>query len=388
MVNKGLQPVNLVLAILPGVICVPIVSVRIWMRLRQQLLGVEDILLLLATALNLVLSFTTSGYIVTSYYGYHIYDIPKDVINQVVVKKWNYANSCIYNPILALVKVSFLWTLIKLRSPNKWINWCLWVTLIINGCFAIAAPLACMLQCNPIPRYWDTSINGSCVDRGAYVTSTSSIVLATDVLILLMPTWILHDLRMPFARKMMVIAFLSFGIAVTIVGAVRTSVLIKVFVIGYRKPDPTYEISYTLSNIESALAIMGTCGPTIKHLFGLCIPVFRAKDGTNDRDYSYPPTIGSRNAGRKRHRTQRMDTTNGNDKDFDCRNSKDLFGKDRSGDDVELARVDRGGESDRRSTTSDEHLVITKTVAWKIEASEKDFESTQDQRVNIPHTVL
>lgn len=52
--------------------------------------------------------------------------------------------------------------------------------------------------------------------------------LATDVLILVMPSWMLHDLSMPLGRKLMVIAFLSFGIAITVVGAVRTSVLVKI----------------------------------------------------------------------------------------------------------------------------------------------------------------
>jgi hypothetical protein len=86
-----------------------------------------------------------------------------------------------------------------------------------------------------------------------------------------MPTWILHNLKMPFGRKLMVTAFLSFGAAVTIVGAVRMSVLVKVFVIGEVVSDPTYGVGYTLSNIESGLAIIGTCGPTIKHLLGCCI---------------------------------------------------------------------------------------------------------------------
>jgi hypothetical protein len=126
-----------------------------------------------------------------------------------------------YNPTLALVKVSFILALIKLRSPNIWTNRCLWATLCLNGCFALGAPLACIMQCNPIAGYWDRSIVGSCVHAGAYTVSTSCMVLATDVLILVMPSWMLHDLSMPIGRKLMVIAFLSFGIAVTVVDAVR-----------------------------------------------------------------------------------------------------------------------------------------------------------------------
>jgi nitric oxide reductase large subunit len=102
--------------------------------------------------------------------------------------KWNYANSITYNPILALVKASFLLTLIKLRPQNKWMNGSLWVTLVFNACFAVGAPIACILQCNPISKYWDHNVQGKCVDAGAYTVSTSSIVLTTDVLVLLMPS--------------------------------------------------------------------------------------------------------------------------------------------------------------------------------------------------------
>ncbi|KAJ8108142.1 hypothetical protein OPT61_g8376 [Boeremia exigua] len=199
--------------------------------------------------LNLVLSATTCGYILTAYYGYHFYDIPQYSLDLVVAMKWNYANSVIYNPILALIKASFLLILIKLRSPNEWINRCLWTTLVLNGCFAIAAPLACIFQCKPVSRYWNRNIAGTCMDPAAYIVSTCSIVLATDVLILLVPTWILHDITMPFGRKLMVIAFLSFTAAVTIVGAIRTSVLVRVFVLGQTSSDPTYSVNYTLSNI-------------------------------------------------------------------------------------------------------------------------------------------
>ncbi|KAF9693437.1 hypothetical protein EKO04_008934 [Ascochyta lentis] len=329
------------------------------------------------------------NYILTAYYGYHVYDIPEGAVDPVASMKWNYANSIIYNPILALVKASFIWTLIKLRSSNKWINRCLWATLILNGCFAIAAPVVCILQCNPIARYWNSNTVGRCVSPGAYTVSTSSVVLATDVFILLMPTWILHDLRMPFGRKVMVIAFLSFGVAVTIVGAVRTSVLVKVFVVGEVVPDPTYEVNYTLSNIESGLAIVGTCGPTIKFLLGCCIPALRTPNDSSNRAYTYPPTDGSQSANRSKRYTKgtRADNTfKGIDQGL--RQSRGSSGKCQSDDNVELTDVAGGTRSDGQRTNSDENLVITKTVAWRVDASQPDSNSTHEHNINTPHTVL
>lgn len=244
-----------------------------------------------------------------------------------------------------------------------------------------------MLQCNPVPKYWDDAIPGKCLNRGAYVVSTSTIVLATDLLILIMPTWILHDLRMPFGRKIIVIAFLSFGVAVTIVGAVRTSVLVKVFVISKAKADPTYEVSYTLSNIETGLAIIGTCGPTIKNLLGCCVPILMTSNETNDRGYPHPPTIGSQSTKRTRRHTMGLDTRLGKDIDATCSDQNYSLGKDRSSEDLELTGLGGGGESGRRSTSSVENLVITKTVAWKVEAPQRDCDSTHEQNASLSRTV-
>ena len=46
-----------------------------------------------------------------------------------------------------------------------------------------------------------------------------------------------------------------------------------------------------------------------------------------------------------------------------------------------------GGESGRRSTSSVENLVITKTVAWKVEAPQRDSDSTHEQNARLPRTV-
>lgn len=200
-----------------------------------------------------------------------------------------------------------------------------------------------------------------------------------------MPTWILHDLKMPLGRKLMVIAFLSFGVAVTIVGAVRTSVLVKVFVVGEVVSDPTYGVGYTLSNIESGLAIVGTCGPTIKYLLGFCIPVLRAPDESSNRGYTSPPTGGSHGVSRSRRYTKGT-RTNDTFKEID-ESSRRGRGSPGENGEVELTNMN-GGQSGGRSMNSDEHVVITKTVAWRVDASQPDSNSAHEHDINTPHTML
>jgi hypothetical protein len=262
-------------------------------------------------------------------------------------------------------------TLIKLRSQNRWINHCLWATLALNACFAIGAPLACILQCDPVAKYWDPRIAGDCVHAGAYTVSTSSFVLGTDILILIMPSWILHDLKMPPGRKLMVIAFLSFGIAVTIAGAVRTGVLVKVFVIQEVVPDPTYAISYVLSNIESALAIIGTCGPTIKYILGFCFPSLKVPDESNNRNYLYPATWGSQRWSRFTTKAMHSHILSKEVPEVPPRKrhwSRSAY----SCDDIEMTNA------------------ITKTVTWQVDGGHSDARSASasDQQISTSRNML
>lgn len=106
-----------------------------------------------------------------------------------------------------------------------------------------------------VAKYWVPSITGGhCIDPAYWIVSCISFVLATDTLILIMPTWMLYDVKGPFSRKFQVISFLLCGLIVTAVGAYRTYTLIKAFVIdrvganavGTPPPDlgPTYSVGY------------------------------------------------------------------------------------------------------------------------------------------------
>lgn len=188
---------------------------------------------------------------------------------------------------------------------------------------------------------------------------------------------------MPFGRKVMVISFLSFGLAVTIVGAVRTSVLVKVFVVGEVVPDPTYSVNYTLSNIESGLAIIGTCGPTIKLLLGCCIPALRASEESSNRGFPY----SSQGASQSRRHTR---ATRDDDTFKEIERKRTTCGSVHIGQDgdVELSNVHGSTQSDGHRGTSEEQLVITKTVAWRVDASQGDSNSAHEHSMSTPHTVL
>ena len=57
--------------------------------------------------------------------------------------------------------------------------------------------------CQPIEKYWDFSIlTGKCIDLNRYFLATACINAATDLVLLVLPVFILHKLQLPLPRKL------------------------------------------------------------------------------------------------------------------------------------------------------------------------------------------
>lgn len=73
--------------------------------------------------------------------------------------------------------------------------------------------LLTMLHCLPIPANWDAASypDAKCLNFADFVTGTASVSILTDVLVLMLPTWIVYNLQIQKKQKLMLIAILSFG---------------------------------------------------------------------------------------------------------------------------------------------------------------------------------
>lgn len=180
----------------------------------------------------------------------------------------------LYNPILALIKVSFIITLIKLQAPNIWIKSSLWTLLAVNVLFGIAGTLVALLNCRPIPKFWNRTIPGSCMNTAQYIFGTISVTIITDALVSIIPAAILIGLHMPRKTKVLIISFLSLGLVVTAIASYRLSVFVRVFSVDDPlQNESPYNVRTPLSNIEASLAAIAACGPTLKYILGLVIPI-------------------------------------------------------------------------------------------------------------------
>jgi hypothetical protein len=140
----------------------------------------------------------------------------------------------------------------------------LWTLIVINVMFIIGATIGALFMCWPIQKSWYPLMPGTCGDRPAYVFGTVGVTIATDVLVALIPAWVIHDLRMPLRNKVFVIIFLSLPLAVTAIGCYRLYQFVEVMKLSKVYTENPYNVRNVLSNVEANLGVLAACGPTIK----------------------------------------------------------------------------------------------------------------------------
>ncbi|KAH8723281.1 hypothetical protein GQ44DRAFT_710388 [Phaeosphaeriaceae sp. PMI808] len=119
-----------------------------------------------------------------------------------------------------------------------------------------------LFRCRPIAKYWDLSISyGSCIDHTKIFIFSGAMNTATDMIILLLPVFILWNLHLPRRQKIGVILILmTGGLYVHCRGRLRqrpalireNSVLavsivrLKMIVNGVGNGDVTWDMTYSL----------------------------------------------------------------------------------------------------------------------------------------------
>ena len=112
--------------------------------------------------------------------------------------------SIFYNLSTLFAKASILLFYLRFASANRPFRIAVYVLLFIITGYSLNAGFNFLYLCQPIRRLWDMTAQGSCVD--IYMTYLVSSILnaATDVVILLLPVWLLYPLRVKLPQKILV----------------------------------------------------------------------------------------------------------------------------------------------------------------------------------------
>ena len=74
--------------------------------------------------------------------------------------------------------------------------------------------LLTVFHCTPVQANWYPASypDAKCLNFADFVTGTASVGILTDALVLILPTWIVYDLKIQQRQKIMLIGILSFGL--------------------------------------------------------------------------------------------------------------------------------------------------------------------------------
>ncbi|RPB25529.1 hypothetical protein L211DRAFT_836242 [Terfezia boudieri ATCC MYA-4762] len=242
-----------------------VVSLRVWVRvqLTKQGLGLDDAVMLAATAL--LIAESTVICLTTKYgLGRHIEFIDPTAI--VPFLQLAYTSILTYVTLIFAIKQSLLLFYWRLTTSSRHYRaWC-WGFIVLNTVLWFTFFIVGVFSCNPIQYFWDKEIpGGSCVNlERAYLTN-AAFTVATDIAALLLPVRVVWKLTASRSSKLQLSAMMMFGFFICIASFVRMTTLFNLNTV----TDITWVLvrSHIWSMIEINVGIVTICAPAIKPIF-------------------------------------------------------------------------------------------------------------------------
>ncbi|KAK3379860.1 hypothetical protein B0T24DRAFT_172294 [Lasiosphaeria ovina] len=259
-----------------------VVATRAAGRLATRQFALDDWLICIAMLMSVAETIISYFFIKTNFVGIRIDQVPPHDPTEALI--WSYAVQILYNPILSLVKSSVLIFLTRLFGQKDGVRrFLLWLN-VANVAQMVAVFFAITLQCLPIAFNWDPTVRGGrCVDRGILYTCTAAFNIVMDLMILGLPLWVFIDLKIPKRTKIALLFVFLLGFLVTITSVIRLVLLLQGLFGLTLLSDPTSNIGFVTSAIETNLALITASAPALR-------PIFRSRE----RGGWFPRTMLSR----------------------------------------------------------------------------------------------
>lgn len=123
--------------------------------------------------------------------------------------------SVFYNLATLFVKASILSFYLRFAAANRPFQIATYIVLFVIVVYSLNAAFSFLYLCTPIRSLWDISVTGTCVDLNSAYLASSVLNAVTDVVILVLPIWLLWPLRVRWQQKIAVaLALMSGGLYV------------------------------------------------------------------------------------------------------------------------------------------------------------------------------
>ncbi|RYC78703.1 hypothetical protein BFJ63_vAg18424 [Fusarium oxysporum f. sp. narcissi] len=217
---------------------------------------------LIAAWISLAIATALAIYIVTLGFGKEIEDVDPANVPTIVLTGTIYGAFAVFA--IAWSKTSFALTLIRLVDGRT--RKLLWAIIVVMNLLMDLAIVLLFIQCNPPEKVWNSSMPGTCWDPkvSTYYNIFAGVFSgAVDVLLCILPWFIIWKLPMRTREKLGVGIALTFGIFAAAAAAVKS-----VNTIGLSKPNLTYaRVGIVMwAVIEGAVTIMAASIPVMRML--------------------------------------------------------------------------------------------------------------------------
>ncbi|KAK3110189.1 hypothetical protein LTR53_015777 [Teratosphaeriaceae sp. CCFEE 6253] len=238
-------------------------SLRLWIRAREQVLGLDDAAIGAAAILSIALS-TLSIVAVKHGKGRHAHYLRKEEIAKISELSW--VVQIVLFCALCLVKISVCLLVLRIKNtrPLRRFLYGVMALLVVTTVIPI---IALCIECRPLQGFWHREM-GQCHSPNfriysIYVQAAYSVM--TDLLCSLLPILIVWNLQLALHKKVGVCVMMCMGLVATIFAAVRAASL------SVKTTDTTYAYAYTGTwmIIETNLGIMATNIPPLRGVVNL-----------------------------------------------------------------------------------------------------------------------
>ncbi|OAL29503.1 hypothetical protein AYO20_09143 [Fonsecaea nubica] len=270
--------VNIALVVVAGIL----VIARFWTRIViNHMLGLDDWCVLMA----LFIAITMTGL----FYGEtkNGFGLHSDQVNEEhFLQAWKYFLSCqvLYKAAALFAKLSMLFLYLRIFSSSRNFRIAAYIVMFICFGTAIGTIIPTIFACHPIQKAWTPTLPGTCIWTPGIWYSSSSINIATDVMIIVLPIAQIRSLKLPKAQKFGLALLFSLGLFIIGTCIVRIATLGPA---ATAKDSTYYQAQNNLwLGIEVNTSIICTCIPPLKATITRFFPkIFRGSS------YNRPSTI-------------------------------------------------------------------------------------------------
>ncbi|KAL8735443.1 MAG: hypothetical protein Q9181_002824, partial [Wetmoreana brouardii] len=143
--------------------------------------------------------------------GKHIFTLLPYHVQQALKAFW--VSQIFYKLTINSTKISILYLYLRI-FPRQilWFRYVTYVAITYITLYALATVITTIFQCTPVPKAWDHSIEGTCIDLTKFWYANAINNIAGDILTLALPWPLIRKLQLPKGAKVGLFSVLGLGI--------------------------------------------------------------------------------------------------------------------------------------------------------------------------------